>query len=63
MADDTTKVEDINNQELINANDETNSNGDGSTANDNVDTKYTVLVNGERIILYTDTWVHLFRIS
>ena len=58
MADDTTKVEDINKKEIVDpkTNDENNSNGDGSEATDNVDTKYTVLVNGERIILYTDTW-------
>ena len=56
MADDTTKVEDLSKKEKIDANDEKNTNGDGTEANDNVDTKYTVLVNGERIILYTDTW-------
>ena len=42
--------------EPTNGGDETNSNTDGSEATDNVDTQYTVLVNGERIILYTDTW-------
>lgn len=54
----TTKVGEINNQNLIDPtkDNEKNSNEDGSEANDNVDTKYTVLVNGERIILYTDTW-------
>ena len=51
-----TKVEDLNKKDKIEAKDETNSNTDGSEATDNVDTKYTVLVNGERIILYTDTW-------
>ena len=51
-----TKVEQVNKGKLIDANDETNSNEDGSEATDNVDTQYTVLVNGERIILYTDTW-------
>ena len=56
MADDTTKVEDLSKKEKIDANDEKNTNGDGTEANNNVDTKYTVLVNGERIILYTDTW-------
>ena len=59
MADDTTKVEDINNKDLVDpkTNNEENINKDDSSeATDNVDTKYTVLVNGERIILYTDTW-------
>jgi len=58
MADDTTKVEEINKGKLVDPKngDENNTNTDGSEANDNVDTKYTVLVNGERIILYTDTW-------
>ena len=51
-----TKVEQVNKGKLIDANDETNSNEDGSEATDNVDTEYTVLVNGERIILYTDKW-------
>ena len=36
--------------------DENNTNTDGSDAKDNIDTQYTVLVNGERIILYTDKW-------
>ena len=54
----TTKVGEINNQNLIDPtkDNEKNSNEDGSEATDNVDTQYTVLVNGERIILYTDTW-------
>ena len=51
-----TKVEDLNKKDKIEAKDETNSNTDGSEANDNIDTEYTVLVNGERIILYTDKW-------
>ena len=51
-----TKVEQVNKEELIEVDDETNSNTDGSEATDNVDTEYTVLVNGERIILYTDKW-------
>ena len=50
------KVDDLNEKKKIDANDEKNINVDGTEANDNVDTKYTVLVNGERIILYTDTW-------
>ena len=56
MADDTTKVDDLSKKKKIDADDEKNINSDGTEANDNVDTKYTVLVNGERIILYTDTW-------
>ena len=52
----TTKVEEVNKGKLIDADDEKNSNEDGSEANDNIDTEYTVLVNGERIILYTDKW-------
>ena len=54
----TTKVGEINNENLVDPtkDNEKNSNTDGSEAKDNVDTKYTVLVNGERIILYTDTW-------
>ena len=53
-----TKVEEINNQVLVDPTkeNETNTNTDGSQATDNVDTQYTVLVNGERIILYTDKW-------
>ena len=55
--DNNTKVKDLANREKIDADDEKNTNeDDNSEANDNVDTKYTVLVNGERIILYTDTW-------
>ena len=53
---DTLKITVIGEREKIEAKDETNSNTDGSEATDNVDTQYTVLVNGERIILYTDTW-------
>ena len=56
MAEETNKVELSTNGELIDANDEKNINVDGTEANDNVDTRYTVLVNGERIVLYTDTW-------
>jgi len=54
-----TKVEDVTKKEIVEAvpPDETNTNeDDNSTAEDNVDTEYTVLVNGERIILYTDKW-------
>ena len=50
------KVDDLNEKKKIDANDEKNINVDGTEANDNVDTRYTVLVNGERIVLYTDTW-------
>ena len=59
MADENTKVEDINKTDLVDpkTNNEENINeDDNSKATDNVDTQYTVLVNGERIILYTDTW-------
>ena len=58
MAEDTNtiKITVIGEREKIEAKDETNSNTDGSEANDNIDTEYTVLVNGERIILYTDKW-------
>ena len=37
-------------------NDEVNTNEDGSTAEENVDTEYTVIINGERITLTTDKW-------
>ena len=55
----TTKVEEITQKEIVEPvkKDETNINeDDNSEATDNVDTEYTVLVNGERIILYTDKW-------
>ena len=55
--DNNTKVKDLANREKIDADDEKNTNeDDNSEATDNVDTQYTVLVNGERIILYTDKW-------
>ncbi len=54
MAD--TKVEEINNQDLVKPNppNETNTNSDGTTAEDNVDTEYSILINNERITLSTD---------
>ena len=63
MADDTTKVEDINNKDLVDpkTDDEENKNGDGSSDEDNIETEYTVLVNGERIILYSDKWGASFQ--
>ena len=42
MTEETNKVELSTNGELIDANDETNSNTDGSDANDNIDTEYTL---------------------
>lgn len=57
--DNTLKITVIGEREKVeptNGGDETNSNVDGSEAKDNIDTEYTVLVNGERIILYTDKW-------
>ena len=54
MAD--TKVEEINNQDIVKPNppNETNTNSDGTTAEDNVDTEYSILINNERITLSTD---------
>ena len=54
-----TRVEQSNDAELASNNqetaDETNTNDeDGSTAEENLDTEYTVLINGEKIILTTD---------
>ena len=52
------KVQEINNQELVDPKDgnEKNTNVDGSSDKENLRTEYTVLVNGERITLYTDKW-------
>ena len=54
----TTKTDEANKVDLAKnnteTNDEVNSNADGSTAKDNFDTEYTVLINGEKIILTTD---------
>ena len=54
----TTKTDEANKVDLAKnnteTNDEVNSNVDGSTAEDNFDTEYTVLINGEKIILTTD---------
>ena len=52
------KVQEINDQELVDpkGGNEKNNNVDGSSAEENLRTEYTVLVNGERITLYTDKW-------
>ena len=50
------KVIDTSQKELLTANNEENNNEDGSSAEENLRTEYTVLVNGERITLYTDKW-------
>ena len=57
MSDDN-KVKQVNDQELIDptTSNEENNNEDGSKAEENLNTEYTVLVNGERITLYTDKW-------
>ena len=52
MAEETNKVDLVNKGKLVDPKD---GNEDNNTT-DNVDTQYTVLVNGERIILYTDKW-------
>ena len=52
MAEETNKVDLVNKGKLV---DPKGGNEDNNTT-DNVDTQYTVLVNGERIILYTDKW-------
>ena len=63
MADDTTKVDDLNKKELVDpkTDNEENKNEDGSSDEDNIETEYTVLVNGERIILYSDKWGASFQ--
>ena len=52
------KVQDINNKDLVKpkGGNEENNNVDGSSDKENLRTEYTVLVNGERITLYTDKW-------
>jgi len=50
------KVIDTSQKELLIANNEENNNEDGTSAEENLRTEYTVLVNGERITLYTDKW-------
>ena len=52
MAEENNKVDLVNKGKLV---DPKGGNEDNNTT-DNVDTQYTVLVNGERIILYTDKW-------
>ena len=53
-----TKIEEAQNSDLAKDNtdtdDEKNENEDGTTAEENLDTEYTVLINGEKIILTTD---------
>ena len=53
-----TKIEEAQNSDLAKDNtdtdDEKNENEDGTTAVENLDTEYTVLINGEKIILTTD---------
>ena len=54
-----TKTEEANDAELAkdsSEDDEKNENEDGSSAEENVDTEYTVIINGERITLTTDKW-------
>ena len=55
MSDDN-KVKKISEEELLTADNEKNTNTDGSSDKENLRTEYTVLVNGERITLYTDKW-------
>ena len=50
------KVIDTSQKELLIANNEENNNEDGTSSEENLRTEYTVLVNGERITLYTDKW-------
>ena len=55
----TTKTEEAQNSDLAkdsSEDDEKNENEDGSSAEENVDTEYTVIINGERITLTTDKW-------
>ena len=51
-----TKVKQINDQEKVKPNppNEDNTNTDGSKAEENVDTEYSILINNERITLSTD---------
>ena len=54
-----TKTEEAQNSDLAkdsSEDDEKNENEDGSSAEENVDTEYTVIINGERITLTTDKW-------
>jgi len=55
-----TKTEEANDAELAKdsteTDDEKNENEDGSSAEENLDTEYTVIINGERITLTTDKW-------
>ena len=52
------KVKQVNEKNLVDptTSNEENTNTDGSKAEENLRTEYTVLVNGERITLYTDKW-------
>ena len=55
-----TKTEEAQKKELpkdsTETDDEKNENEDGSSAEENLDTEYTVIINGERITLTTDKW-------
>jgi len=58
MSDDN-KVKQVNDQQLIDpttSNEKNTNEDDGSSAEENLNTEYTVLINGERITLYTDKW-------
>ena len=57
MSDDN-KVKQVNEKNLVDpkGGNEKNTNTDGSSDKENLRTEYTVLVNGERITLYTDKW-------
>ena len=53
----TTRVEEVKDKNLpkdSSEDDEKNDNEDGTTAEENLDTEYTVIINGERIALTTD---------
>lgn len=52
MAEETNKVDLVNKGNLV----DPKGGNENNDTTDNVDTQYTVLVNGERIILYTDKW-------
>ena len=52
----TIRSEELANAELLSAENESNTNADGTTDEENLSTEYTVLVNGERITIYSDKW-------
>ncbi len=53
-----TRVSEVNDQDLTTPStpNETNANGDGTTAEENIDTEYSVIINNEKITLSTDKW-------